>query len=226
MRCCPSRWQKVQKFPDDLSNLHVFERNIPLSTASPRHPGNANMAATKTKLPSSKRPPKSKTQQKPAGITKKKTSKTAPKPVQQKTKSSTPATKKKRIYTEKELGIPQLNGIRPTGVQKPPNAKKGKNFVDDREGMAAILAISIAQREGNIESKMMRARQLEEIREARRLETEQRAEGKKRGLEERKQDIKDSKKRRRRTQGDTSMADDEATQKPVTKKSSKRVSFG
>ncbi len=40
--------------------------------------------------------------------------------------------KKKKIYTEKELGIPQLNMITPVGVTKPKGKKKGKVFVDDK----------------------------------------------------------------------------------------------
>lgn len=40
--------------------------------------------------------------------------------------------KKKKIYTEKELGIPQLNMITPIGVTKPKGKKKGKVFVDDK----------------------------------------------------------------------------------------------
>lgn len=39
--------------------------------------------------------------------------------------------KKKKTYTEAELGIPKLNGIRPAGVVKPKGQKKGKVFVDD-----------------------------------------------------------------------------------------------
>lgn len=44
--------------------------------------------------------------------------------------------KKRRIYTEKELGIPTLNMITPVGVEKPKGGKKGKVFVDDRVGYA------------------------------------------------------------------------------------------
>lgn len=40
--------------------------------------------------------------------------------------------KKKKVYTEKELGLPQLNTITPIGVTKPKGKKKGKIFVDDR----------------------------------------------------------------------------------------------
>jgi len=40
--------------------------------------------------------------------------------------------RKKRVYSEKELGIPELNMITPVGVTKPKGKKKGKVFVDDR----------------------------------------------------------------------------------------------
>ena len=54
---------------------------------------------------------------------------------QQKTKSSKGLGEKKRkIYTEKELGLPQLNMITPIGVQKPRGKKKGKVFVDNAVG--------------------------------------------------------------------------------------------
>lgn len=39
--------------------------------------------------------------------------------------------KKKKTYTEEELGIPKLNAIRPVEVVKPKGQKKGKVFVDD-----------------------------------------------------------------------------------------------
>lgn len=132
-------------------------------------------------------------------------------------------------YTEKELKVPQLNGIRPAGVQKAPNVKKGKTFVDDKDGMNAIMALVIAEKEGNIESKMMRARQMEEVREARRLEMEKRAEGKRAGLEQRKQDIKNgSSKKRRRSESavDGAGADEAQDQDRSARSKKKRVSFG
>ncbi|QSS62625.1 60S ribosomal subunit assembly/export protein LOC1 [Histoplasma capsulatum] len=89
--------------------------------------------------------------------------------------------RKKRIYTEKELDLPQLNMITPVGVTKPKGMKKGKVFVDD-------------QKEGQIESKMMKARQMEEIREARRKEAEARQMAKKEKLEK----VKDSLRKKRR----------------------------
>lgn len=59
----------------------------------------------------------------------------APPPKQQKTKSApAPIKKKRRVYTDKELGIPQLNMITPVGVELPKGKKKGKVFVDDQVG--------------------------------------------------------------------------------------------
>ena len=49
--------------------------------------------------------------------------------------------KKKKVYTEKELGIPKLNMITPVGVEKPRGKKKGKVFVDDRVSCHAPAAV-------------------------------------------------------------------------------------
>ena len=87
--------------------------------------------------------------------------------------------RKRKEYSEKELNIPKLNMITPAGVQKPKGKKKGKIFVDDQESMMTILAMVNADKEGRIESKMIRARQMEEIRQARQREMEARAEQKK-----------------------------------------------
>lgn len=125
----------------------------------------------------------------------------APPPKQQKTKPAQgPAKKKRKIYTDKELGIPKLNMITPVGVDLPKGKKKGKVFVDDQvhlpvafgswrgfvlmywasqESMMTILAIVNANKEGQIESKMMKSRQMEEIRAARRKEAEARQEQRK-----------------------------------------------
>lgn len=57
----------------------------------------------------------------------------APPPRQQKTKSASgPVKKKRRVYTDEELGIPKLNMITPIGVELPKGKKKGKIFVDDQ----------------------------------------------------------------------------------------------
>lgn len=85
---------------------------------------------------------------------------------------------KRRHYTEAELKIPTLNTVTPAGVQKPRNAKKGKVFVDDPASMMTILAMVQADKEGQIESKMAKARQMEAIREARVKEAEAKAEEK------------------------------------------------
>jgi 60S ribosomal subunit assembly/export protein LOC1 len=100
---------------------------------------------------------------------------------EQKTKSlkSKDGRKKKRVYTEAELDIPKLNSIVPAGIAKPKGQKKGKVFVDDAASMMAIMSVVNAQKEGHIESKIMRARQLEEVREAKRKEAEGRLDEKK-----------------------------------------------
>jgi 60S ribosomal subunit assembly/export protein LOC1 len=46
--------------------------------------------------------------------------------------------KKQRVYTEKELGIPELNMITPVGVTKPKGKKKGKVFVDDKVCLSSL----------------------------------------------------------------------------------------
>ena len=62
-------------------------------------------------------------------------SKKPAKTVQQKTKSTSSLQKKKRkVYTDKELGLPRLNTITPAGVDLPKGKKKGKVFVDDQVG--------------------------------------------------------------------------------------------
>ena len=131
-------------------------------------------------------------------VDKKKKKNTAPLAQEVKSKARTASEqlgkRKKRKYTEEELDLPKLNSIRPVGLVKPKGKKKGKTFVDDKvsfffpwysnlylpvannlqEGMMTILAMVNAEKEGQIESKMMKARQLEEIREARTKEAEAR----------------------------------------------------
>ncbi|KAL8710521.1 MAG: hypothetical protein Q9220_004954 [cf. Caloplaca sp. 1 TL-2023] len=109
---------------------------------------------------------------------------------------SRPLKPKKRVYTEKELGLPKLNTITPVGVDLPKGKKKGKIFVDDAESMMTILAIVNAEKEGQIESKVMKSRQMEEIREARRKEAESRQQQKQSKLEETKDSLRRSRKRK------------------------------
>jgi len=103
--------------------------------------------------------------------------------------------KKKKVYTEKELGLPQLNMITPIGVTKPKGKKKGKVFVDDRESMSTILALVQADKDGQIESKMIKARQMEDIREARRVEAEKKDAERKGKLDETKESLRRKRKR-------------------------------
>ena len=93
--------------------------------------GPTRTVKNKKTIPSSKGPNKSGSL---GAKTKSKISKKikAPPPKQQKTTSATaPVKKKKRVYTDKELGLPKLNMIMPVGVNAPKGKKKGKIFVDD-----------------------------------------------------------------------------------------------
>ena len=132
------------------------------------------------------------------------------------------AKKKRREYTEKELDIPKLNMITPAGVGKPRGKKKGKVFVDDQESMMTILAMVNADKEGQIESKMMKARQMEEIRQARQREMEARAEGKKQKLNETKESLRKGRRKGAKS-ADSETKEEPALQQKVQKK---KVSFG
>ncbi|KAK4228255.1 hypothetical protein QBC38DRAFT_475695 [Podospora fimiseda] len=139
--------------------------------------------------------------------------------------------KKKKVYTAKELGIPELNMVTPVGVTKPKGKKKGKVFVDDRESMNTILAIVQAEKEGAIESKLIKARQMEEIREARRIEAEKKEAERKAKLEDTKEALR---KKRKRDDGKKKGDDDDVNIKEMAsagtkaakpKSVKKRVSF-
>ena len=87
-----------------------------------------------------------------------------------------------------------------------------------------ILAIVNADKEGQIESKMMKSRQMEEIREARRNEAEKKMEMRKGKLEE----TKDSMRKKRKKRSDVGV--DENSRGPeetvrASKEGKKRVSF-
>ncbi|KAI2473891.1 hypothetical protein F4781DRAFT_379254 [Annulohypoxylon bovei var. microspora] len=136
--------------------------------------------------------------------------------------------KKKKVYSEKELGIPELNMVTPIGVTKPKGKKKGKVFVDDKESMNTILAMVQADKEGEIESKMIKARQMEEIRESRRVEAEKKEEEKQTKLDQTKESLR---KKRKRTAQSHDDGDDEVIKDATlsgtkaAKPRKKRVSF-
>ncbi|KAH7318489.1 hypothetical protein B0I35DRAFT_478994 [Stachybotrys elegans] len=130
---------------------------------------------------------------------------------------------KKKTYTEEELGIPKLNTVTPVGVIKPPGKKKGKVFVDDRESMNTILSMVQAEMDGHIESKMIKARQMEEIREARKVEAEKKEAEKKAKLEDTKESLR--KKRKRKSAGDEDSLKEVTSTGTKAAKPKKRVSF-
>lgn len=79
--------------------------------------------------------------------------------------------KKTRTYTEKELNVPLLNTVaKPAAVQK--RRKKGKVFVEDQSVLLGILAEVNEAKEGQIRSKLERVKDLEEVRERKRVEME------------------------------------------------------
>jgi 60S ribosomal subunit assembly/export protein LOC1 len=87
--------------------------------------------------------------------------------------------------------------------------------------MMTILAMVNAEKEGQIESKLIKARQMEEIREAKRKEAEARHEQKRAKLEEVKKSVK--RNRKRQSDGDATNDAHPPDRKPYAKK---RVSFG
>jgi 60S ribosomal subunit assembly/export protein LOC1 len=119
--------------------------------------------------------------------------------------------------------------ITPAGVTKPKGKKKGKIFIDDKESMMTILALVNAEKEGQIESKMIKARQLEEIRESRRKEAEVRHERKGEKFDEVKRGLKRKGSKgateKEAEQPLTGKAKDRAKREEDAKRSKKRVAF-
>jgi 60S ribosomal subunit assembly/export protein LOC1 len=217
-------WKMVQAFLDfNFSSRWSKSQTEPASN----YPGQANKAKMAPVKPSTKSKPSSKPST-PTLSKSRKGKSHATKADEVKTKrSSTPAKKKQPVYTDAELGIPKLNGIVPTGIQKPKGKKKGKVFVDDRETTMTIMAMVMAEKDGQIESKMMKARQLEEIREARAKEAEARQNQKKARLEEAKDSLRRRKKRKLDVEASSDVKESEETTKSMGKgKIKKRVSFG
>src|SRR2546429_7788888 len=93
-----------------------------------------------------------------------------------------------------------------------------------QESMMTILATVNAEKEGQIESKMIKARQMEEIREARRKEAEAKHEKKHEKLEEMKRAFKKRRPSKSASTTDIEQANGEH-EHAAAKKSKKRVSF-
>lgn len=98
--------------------------------------------------------------------------------------------------------------------------------------MVAILAMVQAEKEGNIESKMIKARQMEEIREARKaeLEKKKREQGRKKVLEDTKEEIRAGKRKGRKDDAGPGSKDRGAEKGKAEveqpRKVKKKVSFG
>ncbi|GAV29628.1 hypothetical protein PMKS-003129 [Pichia membranifaciens] len=100
--------------------------------------------------------------------------------------------KKEREYTEKELGIPQLNkAIIPGAIVK--RGKKGKTFIsdDDTNTLQRLIKQVNDERDLVNESKLEKSKRLEEIRDLRRKEMEGKEDAKKAKLENAKANIKE-----------------------------------
>lgn len=91
--------------------------------------------------------------------------------------------------------------------------------------MNTILAIVQAEKEGQIESKIIKARQMEEIREARRVEAEKKEAERKAKLDETKDSLRRKRKRPQPAEESNSVKDVTSTGTKATKAKKKKVSF-
>lgn len=126
--------------------------------------------------------------------------------------------KKRRVYTEKELTIPKLNkSIDPEGIKKF-RGKKGKVFADE-ESMLRILNMVTEAQDSRNASKLEKARQLEEIREAKRREMDKKEQEKEDKIRRKKSELKKKKNNHKKVE------DDEVIQDKSSPKKRKKVSF-
>jgi len=107
----------------------------------------------------------------------------------------------------------------------PGQGSEEKNLLTlQKESMMTILAMVNADKDGQIESKMMKARQMEEIREARKAEADKRQEMRKAKLDETKEGMRKKRKRPAGDDGDK-ITNEAATGTKPLKLKKKTVSF-
>lgn len=124
------------------------------------------------------------------------------------------------MYTEKELNIPKLNrAIDPEGIKRT-RGKKGKVFADS-DAMMRILYTVTENVDSRNASKLEKARQLEAIREAKRVEMEKKEQERSEKLENKKREIKKAK----RSKGRKSAPEAESVSDAGDSKKKKKVSF-
>lgn len=135
-------------------------------------------------------------------------------------KGKVPRNKKAREYTAEELGIPKLNtALQPQSVVKK-SGKKGKKFITDSK-LQIILAEVQQKSNDDTASKLERARQIEAVREQKRLEMEEREQATQEKLERKKKDVR--KKGKGASQKAAEKISDDTGERPT--KSKRRVAF-
>ncbi|KAF5096504.1 hypothetical protein DV451_004221 [Geotrichum candidum] len=121
---------------------------------------------------------------------------------------------------QKKLNIPKLNrAIDPEGIKRT-RGKKGKVFADS-DAMMRILYTVTENVDSRNASKLEKARQLEAIREAKRVEMEKKEQERSEKLENKKREIKKAK----RSKGRKSAPEAESVSDAGDSKKKKKVSF-